>query len=64
MEKKKKNIYKRAQDCVVLKWIKANPWQQHLKKYFILAVSCISLDICPHTLVANEEVSYDQEVKH
>lgn len=31
---------------------------------FIIAMSCVSFVTCTHTLVANEDLSYDQEVKH
>lgn len=34
------------------------------EKCFILAMSCVSFVTCTHTLVANENLSYDQEVKH
>lgn len=46
----------KAQDCTILRWIKTNPWQWHLKNYFILVKSCLCLDTCTHPPVANEDL--------
>lgn len=46
----------KAQDCTIFRWIKTNPWQWHLKTYFILVKSCLCLDTCTHPPVANEDL--------
>lgn len=46
----------KSQDCAIFRWIQTNPWQWHLKNYFLWVKSCLCLDTCTHPPVANEDL--------
>lgn len=60
-QKKKK---KKPRTMLFLNELKNKSLTVAFEKCFILAMSCVSFVTCTHTLVANENLSYDQEVKH